>query len=85
MARDIDRALAFMTACGVRPVGVRDRRPLHQPRGAAARLRGGLTRIDSRTGRPYDCSAHFVWIGERTRQLDGAHVAWAAGIPTRSA
>ena len=33
-----------------------------------------LTRIDSRTHRPYDTSGHFVWIGERTRQLDGAHV-----------
>ncbi len=33
-----------------------------------------LTRIDSRTETPYDVSAHFVWIGERTRQLDGAHV-----------
>src|SRR5699024_9227349 len=33
-----------------------------------------LTRIDSRTQRPYDVSAHFLWIGERTRQLDGAHV-----------
>jgi 3-deoxy-7-phosphoheptulonate synthase len=33
-----------------------------------------MTRIDSRTGTPYDVSAHFVWIGERTRQLDGAHV-----------
>ncbi len=33
-----------------------------------------LTRIDSRTGLPYNVSAHFVWIGERTRQLDGAHV-----------
>ena len=33
-----------------------------------------LTRIDSRTGLPYDTSAHFLWIGERTRELDGAHV-----------
>src|SRR3954452_14433961 len=33
-----------------------------------------MTRIDSRTGTPYDVSGHFVWIGERTRQLDGAHV-----------
>ena len=33
-----------------------------------------LTRIDSRTGLPYDVSGHFLWIGERTRQLDGAHV-----------
>src|SRR3546814_16465190 len=33
-----------------------------------------MTRIDSRTEKPYDVSAHFVWIGERTRQIDGAHV-----------
>ena len=33
-----------------------------------------LTRIDSRTGTPYDVSGHFVWIGERTNALDGAHV-----------
>jgi 3-deoxy-7-phosphoheptulonate synthase len=39
-----------------------------------------LTRIDSRSGKPYDVSAHFLWIGERTRQLDGAHVDFAARI-----
>ena len=39
-----------------------------------------LTRIDSRTGLPYDCSAHFVWIGERTRQLDGAHVDYFSRV-----
>ncbi len=39
-----------------------------------------LTRIDSRTGLPYDVSGHFVWVGERTRQLDGAHVDFAATI-----
>ena len=44
-----------------------------------------LTRIDSRTGELYDVSGHFVWIGERTRQLDGAHIDFAARIPTRSA
>ncbi len=33
-----------------------------------------LTRIDSRTGLPYDVGGHFIWIGERTRDLDGAHV-----------
>ena len=43
-----------------------------------------LTRIDSRTGLRYDVSGHFVWVGERTRQLDGAHVDFAASIPTRS-
>jgi 3-deoxy-7-phosphoheptulonate synthase len=39
-----------------------------------------LTRIDSRTGDPYDVSAHFLWIGERTRQLDGAHIDFASKI-----
>ncbi len=39
-----------------------------------------LTRIDSTTGDWYDCSAHMVWIGERTRQLDGAHVEFCRGI-----
>ena len=39
-----------------------------------------LTRIDSRTGRPYDVSAHFVWVGERTRDLDGAHVDFVSRI-----
>ena len=40
-----------------------------------------LTRIDSRTGLPYDVSAHFVWVGERTRELDGAHVDFAVAGP----
>jgi 3-deoxy-7-phosphoheptulonate synthase len=39
-----------------------------------------LTRIDSRTGKPYDVSGHFLWIGERTRQLDGAHIHFASTI-----
>jgi len=39
-----------------------------------------LTRVDSLTGDWYDCSAHMVWVGDRTRQLDGAHLQFAAGI-----
>ncbi len=39
-----------------------------------------LTRIDSLTGDHYDCSAHMVWIGERTRQIDGAHVEFLRGV-----
>ena len=39
-----------------------------------------LTRLDSITGRPYDTSAHMLWIGDRTRQLDGAHVEFCRGI-----
>lgn len=39
-----------------------------------------LTREDSTTGRYYDCSAHMLWVGERTRQLDGAHVEFLRGV-----
>ena len=39
-----------------------------------------LTRIDSISGKYYDCSAHMVWIGERTRQLDCAHVEFCRGV-----
>lgn len=39
-----------------------------------------LTREDSTTGRHYDCSAHMLWVGERTRQLDGAHLEFVRGI-----
>ncbi|KAL8143492.1 hypothetical protein V2J09_016524 [Rumex salicifolius] len=39
-----------------------------------------LTRLDSTLGRFYDCSAHMVWVGERTRQLDGAHVEFLRGV-----
>lgn len=39
-----------------------------------------LTRDDSTSGRYYDCSAHMIWVGERTRQLDGAHVEFLRGV-----
>jgi len=39
-----------------------------------------LTRIDSRTGTPYDVSAHLLWVGDRTRTIDGAHIEFVAGI-----
>ncbi len=39
-----------------------------------------LTRIDSRTGTPYDVSAHFLWVGDRTRAIGGAHIDFVAGI-----
>lgn len=39
-----------------------------------------LTRLDSTTGRWYDCSAHMLWVGERTRQLDGAHLEFCRGV-----
>jgi 3-deoxy-7-phosphoheptulonate synthase len=39
-----------------------------------------LTRMDSTSGLYYDCSAHFIWVGERTRQLDGAHIEFLRGV-----
>ena len=80
MANDIDRAIRFLAAVGA------DAESLHRVdfyTGHEALLldyERALTRIDSRTGNPYDVSAHFVWIGERTRQLDGAHVALLSAV-----
>jgi 3-deoxy-7-phosphoheptulonate synthase len=80
MARDIDRALQFMHACGVDPDQFRTVDLYSSHEALLLDYERALTRIDSRTGLPYDVSGHFLWIGERTRQLDGAHVEFAAGI-----
>ena len=71
---EIDRALSFMEACGVDPEEFRtvDFHSSHEA--LILEYEHAMTRIDSRTGLPYDVSGHFVWVGERTRQLDGAHV-----------
>ncbi|HLR86063.1 MAG TPA: 3-deoxy-7-phosphoheptulonate synthase class II [Nocardioidaceae bacterium] len=71
---EIDRALAFMEACGVDPDEFHtvDFHSSHEA--LVLEYEQAMTRIDSRTQRPYDVSGHFLWIGERTRQLDGAHV-----------
>lgn len=80
LAGDIDRALAFMRAIGSDP------EELHRVEFYAAHeallldYERALTRIDSRTGLPYDVSGHFVWVGERTRQIDGAHIDFAATV-----
>jgi 3-deoxy-7-phosphoheptulonate synthase len=80
MAGDIDRALAFMQACGADPEEFR-RADLYSGHEALVLdYEKALTRIDSRTGLPYDVSGHFLWIGDRTRQLDGAQVDFAARI-----
>jgi 3-deoxy-7-phosphoheptulonate synthase len=74
VAAEIDRALTFMQAIGADPDEFHrvDFHTCHE--GLVLDYEHALTRIDSRTQTPYDVSAHFVWIGERTRQLDGAHV-----------
>src|SRR4051812_22973525 len=74
VAAEIDRALTFMKAIGADPDEFH-RVDFHSSHEALIlEYEHALTRIDSRTQQPYDVSAHFVWIGERSRQLDGAHV-----------
>lgn len=74
MGADIDRALAFMEACGADPAEFHtvDFHSSHEA--LILEYEHAMTRIDQRTDTPYDVSSHFVWIGERTRQIDGAHV-----------
>ncbi len=74
LARDIDRAMRFMAACGGDFAALRTVDLYSSHEALLLDYERPLIRIDSRTGTPYDVSAHFVWIGERTRQLDGAHV-----------
>nr|WP_248583606.1 3-deoxy-7-phosphoheptulonate synthase class II [Nocardioides sp. InS609-2] len=74
VAAEIDRALTFMQAIGADPDEFH-RVDFHSSHEALVlEYEHSMTRTDSRTQTPYDVSAHFVWIGERTRQLDGAHV-----------
>jgi 3-deoxy-7-phosphoheptulonate synthase len=80
MAGEIDRALAFMKACGADPDEFHRVEFYAGHEALLLDYEDALTRIDSRTGLPYDVSGHFLWIGERTRDLDGAHVEFAQGI-----
>ena len=83
IAEGIDRALRFMDACGI---NLTAEDTLHQVdfwtshESLILDYEEALTRRDSLTGDFYDCSAHMLWVGERTRQLDGAHVEFLAGI-----
>jgi 3-deoxy-7-phosphoheptulonate synthase len=80
LARDIDRALAFMRACGSIPDEMRTVELYASHEALLLPYEQALTRTDPRTGQDYDLSGHMVWIGERTRDLDGAHIAFAASI-----
>lgn len=83
LATEIENALAFMRACGI---DTENNANLHQVdvyTSHEALILGyeeALTRQDSLTGDWYDCSAHMLWIGERTRQLDGAHIEFLRGV-----
>lgn len=74
MADEIDRALAFMVACGVQDESISTVDFYSSHEALLLEYERALTRIDSRSRQPYGCSGHFLWIGERTRQLTGAHV-----------
>jgi 3-deoxy-7-phosphoheptulonate synthase len=79
----ISEALTFMGAIGVTPESHPDLHRVEVFTSHEALLLGfeeALTRVDSTTGDWYDVSAHLLWIGERTRQLDGAHVEFMRGI-----
>jgi 3-deoxy-7-phosphoheptulonate synthase len=74
LAGEIDRALSFMKACGADPEELHGVELYSSHEGLLLEYERALTRIDGRTGLPYDVSAHLVWIGERTRDPNGAHV-----------
>jgi 3-deoxy-7-phosphoheptulonate synthase len=83
IAAGIDRALRFMSACGIDLIGEESLHQVDFFTSHEALILGyeeALTRQDSISGEFYDCSAHMVWVGERTRQLDGAHLEFLSGI-----
>jgi 3-deoxy-7-phosphoheptulonate synthase len=83
LAQEIDRALRFMAACGI---DLASEHQLHQVdfytshEALVLGYEEALTRLDSLSDQWYDCSAHLLWIGERTHQPDGAHVEFHSGI-----
>ncbi|WP_425305893.1 class II 3-deoxy-7-phosphoheptulonate synthase [Agromyces archimandritae] len=80
MAREIDRAVRFMDACGADFEALKHTEFYTAHEGLLMDYERPMTRIDSRTGTPYDTSSHFIWIGERTRDLDGAHVDFLSRV-----
>jgi 3-deoxy-7-phosphoheptulonate synthase len=80
LAGEIDRALAFMNACGIDPEELHGVELYASHEALLLEYERALTRIDSRTGLPYDVSGHLLWIGERTRDLDGAHVEFCRHV-----
>ncbi len=83
IANEIGRALRFMQAIGI---DLGDEGTIHEVdvwtshEALLLDYEEPLVRRDSTTGDWYACSAHFLWVGERTRQLDGAHVGFLAGV-----
>ncbi|MFA4897194.1 class II 3-deoxy-7-phosphoheptulonate synthase [Microbacterium sp.] len=80
MASEIDRAIKFMEAAGADFDELKRVEFFTGHEGLLMDYESPMTRIDSRTDTPYNTSAHFLWIGERTRDLDGAHVDYFSKI-----
>jgi 3-deoxy-7-phosphoheptulonate synthase len=83
LASRIDETLSFMAACGMSSTTTRDLRETDFYISHEALLlpyEQALSRVDSTTGDWYGCSAHFLWIGDRTRQIEGAHVEFLRGL-----
>ena len=83
LANEIERALRFMSACGIDPdleLALREVDVWTAHESLLLDYEEALTRRDSISGDWYDCSAHLLWIGERTRHLNGAHVNFLSGV-----
>jgi 3-deoxy-7-phosphoheptulonate synthase len=80
LATEIDRAIKFMEAAGADFDELRRVEFYTGHEGLLMDYERPMTRIDSRTNTPYNTSAHFLWIGERTREVDGAHVDYFSRI-----
>ncbi|GAA1895562.1 class II 3-deoxy-7-phosphoheptulonate synthase [Lapillicoccus jejuensis] len=80
IAHDIDKAMRFMVACGVDVDAMSATEFYSAHEALLLDYERPLTRVDSRTGKAYDTSAHFVWVGERTRDLDSAHIDFVSRI-----
>ncbi|MEU4659965.1 class II 3-deoxy-7-phosphoheptulonate synthase [Streptomyces sp. NPDC023723] len=80
LADEIDAALAFIRACGMSTSTMRTTEVFASHEALLLDYESALVRTDPDTGRRYALSGHLLWIGERTRRLDGAHVAFAADV-----
>ncbi|MBW7849554.1 MAG: 3-deoxy-7-phosphoheptulonate synthase class II [Rhodospirillales bacterium] len=83
LANRLDETLAFMEACGLTSETtpqIRETDFFTSHEALLLNYEQALTRIDSTTGDWYDCSAHALWVGDRTRALDGAHVEFLRGV-----
>lgn len=82
MAKQIDQAIKFMETIGITTEApqINQTQLFTSHEALLLGYEEALTRVDSITGDWYNCSAHMLWIGERTRQIDGAHVEFLRGV-----